>query len=291
MKRTKSIKPPSAILTADWHVREDIPVCRTDDFQQAQWRKINHIAELQKKYQCPVFHAGDLFHHWKPSPQLLTKCIMNFPDQFYTVYGNHDLPQHNMELAEKSGVATLEAAGAVKIILGGGNWNEIPEGMEYGGRMVAVWHIMTYAGKLPYPGCTAPQSNELLKKYPQFDLILTGDNHQSFTANEKNRVLVNPGSLTRQTADKDGDEPCVYFWYADTNTVMKHVLPFDAGVITREHIDRKEERNERIEAFVSRLNTDWESSLDFVQNLRAFESTNQIRKSVMNIVYKAVETN
>ncbi|KKL99820.1 hypothetical protein LCGC14_1810530, partial [marine sediment metagenome] len=85
---------PDLILTSDWHLREDTPICRTDDFWSAQWNKVDQVMALQSKYDCPILHAGDLFHHWKPSPYLLSETIDHLQgSRFYTVYGQHDLPQ------------------------------------------------------------------------------------------------------------------------------------------------------------------------------------------------------
>ena len=115
MKRTLTkVKPPSTILASDFHLREDHPVCRTDDFWQAQWKKVDFVSELQEKYDCPVLHAGDLFDFWKPSPYLLTETIKHLPNKFFTVYGQHDLPQHNLKLAYKCGINTLAEAGKLK---------------------------------------------------------------------------------------------------------------------------------------------------------------------------------
>ena len=103
------MKNPTAILTGDWHLREDSPTCRTDDFWTTQWEKVDFVSDLQKKYNCQVIHSGDLFNHWKPSPYLLNKTMRHIPKEFYTVYGNHDLPQHNIELADKCGINVLLA--------------------------------------------------------------------------------------------------------------------------------------------------------------------------------------
>ena len=54
-------KTPSAILTADIHLRDDIPICRTDDYWRSMWQKVKFISKLQKQYQVPVLDAGDLF--------------------------------------------------------------------------------------------------------------------------------------------------------------------------------------------------------------------------------------
>lgn len=179
------MKKVHAILTADWHLREDIPTCRTDDFEETQWRKVKYISDLQKKYRCPVIHSGDLFDYWKPSPALLSKAIENLPSQFYSIYGNHDLPQHNIELASKSGLHCLVKAGVVKLLHHQGDWNYQEEELKPSPILsetypLLVLHTMTYQGALPYPGCKDLKSIALLRKYPDAQLILTGHNHKPF---------------------------------------------------------------------------------------------------------------
>lgn len=278
-----------AIATADWHLREDSPVCRLDNFWNAQWEKIAFIKSLQQKYDCPVLHAGDLFHHWKPSPHLLSVTMDFLPDQFYTVYGNHDLPQHNMSLRDKSGIYTLETAGKLHT-LAEASWNELPQegSLSLGELNVLVWHVMTWTHKVPFPGCQTASAEKLLERYI-FDLIITGDNHQTFVVERDGRMLINPGSLTRQTADQADFQPCV-FLILEGGKVKELPLPIHKDVITREHLERKEQRDQRIEAFVSRLNEEWESGVSFEENLRRFEQSNQVRQSVMDIVWKSIET-
>ena len=116
----KQIKP-TAILTADWHLRDTQPVCRTDNFWEAQWKKVQYVLNLQNEHKCPIIHAGDFFHTWKTSPYLLSKTMEHMDSKypFLTVYGNHDLPQHNLELAHKSGLHTLCMAGKLITLPGG----------------------------------------------------------------------------------------------------------------------------------------------------------------------------
>lgn len=286
-----------AILTADWHLREDQPTCRTDDFWIAQWKKVKYITSLQEQYNCLVLHAGDFFggpshhYHWKPSPRLLSETIQWIPNDFWTVYGNHDLPQHNLDLAYKSGIYTLYQAGKL-IILPGVHCDHYPahDDQLIKGKQVLIWHKMVWHKEKPYPD--APNDSEaiqILKQYPQFDLIVTGDNHQSFTAEYEGRLLVNPGCLTRQTAKDINHQPRVYLWHAETNTVTPEYLPIEQDVITREHIEVKEQRDERIEAFVNRLDGEWETGISFEENMQQFFQTNRVRKSVEQLVYKAME--
>jgi len=291
MKRTKQNKSPSCVLTSDWHLREDQPVCRTDNHETAQWVKVDFIKALQKKYNCPIFHSGDLFNHWKPSPHLLSKTIEHLPDQFWTIYGNHDQPQHNMELVYKSGINTLLTAGKLKLIHTC-HWGEEPEEASLSfpnDRNVLVWHIMTYQAKTPWPGCVDPMAGKLLRKYPEYSLILTGHNHKSFVEQYEGRLLVNPGSLTRHDADQINHKPRVYLWYAETNTVEPVYLPIEDNVISREHIETVKKRNNRIDAFISQLDSEWEAAVSFEENLKRFFSHNEVRKSIKDIVMNSIE--
>ena len=78
---------------------------------------------------------------------LLSETINHLPKKFYTVLGNHDLPQHSMELVDKCGVTVLEKAGKL-VVLGGWHFGQSPERGEGGmlgpgGKIICVWHHMT----------------------------------------------------------------------------------------------------------------------------------------------------
>lgn len=288
-KTENILEQPSLIICSDIHLREDVPVCRTDDFWEAQWRKLDFISELQRKYNCSVIHGGDLFHHWKPSPFLISKAIEHLPYDFWTIYGQHDLPQHNLEMAYKCGINTLVKAGKLQL-LNGCHFGQEPEraSLLYSDTKILVWHTYNYQGKEPWPGCEALTSSKLLKKHPEYDLIITGDNHQSFVEEYNGRILINPGSMMRTTADQIDFKPCVYLYFHKSNTVKKVYLPIEPDVITRDHIERIEERNNRLESFISRLNTDWEAEVGFEENVIRLLKENNIKESVKEIVNRAV---
>lgn len=292
MERTRKTKSVGAILTSDWHLREDPPTCFTQDWEKEQWNAVLFIKELQQQYQCPVIHAGDLFHHWKPSPWLLSRAIECLPATFYTIYGQHDLPQHNWELRNKSGIFVLEKANKLKVLSGYHYGQVIYTGANRIGLpdldKVLVWHHLTYL-QPPYPGASGGMAQGILKKYPQFDLIVTGDNHTSFTIEYEGRRLVNPGNLTRQTADQIDFHPRVALWHPEDNSITWVHLPIQDNAISREHIDIKEQRNERIDAFVSKLNNDYKAEMSFEDNLNQFFKINNTREPVKNIVFKAID--
>jgi predicted phosphodiesterase len=291
MSRTK-INKPDAIFCSDFHLREDIPLCYTGDYQKEQWGSVDLISELQQIYDCEVYHAGDLFDNWKPSPNLLRQTILHLPKRFYTIYGQHDLPQHNLQLVNKCGINVLEA-GKHLTVLPNCHWGQKPDKFAkysiHPEHSLLVWHIMNYVGRLPWPGCKDYSAMNILRKYPQYDIICTGDNHKTFTAELDGRVLINPGSLMRMDANQINHKPCVFLWFAKDNSFEQVFLPIQLNVISREHLERKQERDNRINAFVSKLNTKWVTKLSFEDNMENFKKENNIRKSVMDIIYECME--
>jgi len=303
MERTRTIYKPvpikrqkaNLIICSDMHLREDTPTCWTGDFQAEQWKALDFIKALQEVNSCPVIHAGDLCHQWKASPWLLRMAMKHLPNNFFSIYGQHDLPSHNWDLRDKSGIAALEQAKSLKV-LSTCHYGQIPSNesllLPVGGSLkhakkILVWHHMTYI-QPPFPGASGGQAESILRKYP-YDLIICGDNHQSFSTEYQGRLLVNPGCMTRQTADQINFQPRVALWYAETNTIEWVNLPIQENVISREHLEVKEQRNERIDAFISKLDGDWVAGLSFEENLNAFFQKNQTRDSVKQIIYGAIE--
>jgi len=299
MKRTKKpTRKPTAILTGDWHLREDQPICRTDDYWTAQSKKLQFIRELQRKYDCFICHSGDLFHHWKPSPLLLSEAMLTLQRSMegplppmYSVFGNHDLPQHNIQLSFKTGLTTLQYTGLVDL-LNESHWEQIPdEGSLFfpeTNRNILVWHVMTWTGERPWPGCGAPTAEEILDRYPQFDLILTGHNHKTFVVEQDERLLVNPGSMMRMAADQEDYEPCVFLWYAETNEVERVVLPHEKGVVSRNHIEAHENRDDsRYQAFIKGLQED-APQISFRANLEDFFRQHTTTKKIKEMIWESL---
>lgn len=301
------MKKPTAIITSDIGLQEGQPQCRLDDYFEAQARKIMWLNEMQQKYNCPILDGGDIFEHWKASPYLLQWAIKYLPNHIITVPGNHDLPAHNIDLLEKSGLAVLEGSGKVRVLkqpnleflqeddhkwdnigIVGFPWNVEPGAIsELMDINVALVHTMCYNGRSPWPGCKDPSARSLLRAMSGFDLVIVGHNHKHFIVEHGNRKLISPGSLTRTTADQADYEPHIFLWFAETNEIEAIPVPIEKGVISREHIDAVANKDERIEAFVSKLTGDMEIGLSFEQNLDEFFRTNRVRKAVESMVWEA----
>ncbi len=287
------------ILCSDLHLREDTPICRKDNYWEAQWRKVDWLKALKEKHNCPILCSGDIFDNWDISPRLAAQAIRHLPEMV-AIPGQHDLPSHNIDLKEKAGIAVLEAAGAVNYsCLTGTLLFSFPFGsklLEVNSeaifhksqmRCVALIHTLVLGPKdKNIPGTTA---KEIFRQMQGYDLIVCGDNHQSFVIEENGRLLVSPGSMMRMTADQIDHKPCVYLWYAKTNTVDPVYYPIKTEVVTREHIAVKEKEDERINNFTQRLQSGKIQGISFEKNVEKYIQKNKIDKLVEQDMFEAIE--
>lgn len=295
-----------AIFASDIHLRETAPECRTDDFFLAQLNKLRWLKQLQEQNNCPVLIAGDLFHKWKPSPWLLGFALRELPDKCVCIPGQHDLPAHNLEQIEKSGIEVLASAGKITLLeparslqvrgedfsIIGFPWGIELENCKRNGRFkIALIHKLIYKAKEPpFPGAeeVGSTAKALAKKLSGFDVIVTGDNHQTIFETYGETTVVNCGSFMRSTAAQVDHEPSVFVLYDDF-VVKRLSLPFPKGVISREHIDKVQEKDERIAAFAERLSARIEIGLSYASNMEKYIAKNKISKSVQSIIWRAID--
>lgn len=286
-----------AILTADWHLRDSQPVARKDNYFQVMIGKIKWVSDLQQKHNCPVLHAGDLFHTWKSSPFLLAAVMNILPDQFYTVAGNHDLKNHSIDLLDQTGLAVLQEAGSIELI------NKETKNIDYGTSLtgfsygdsiqnknstILLCHEMIYQSPEYWQQDNGSQALAFLKKHKGYQLIVTGHNHKPFTAQHEGRLLVNPGSLMRMTADQKDYKPRVYLWNKESNTVKIEYIPIDKDAVEVTYLEKSKERDERMESFINRLQSSTEIGLSFEKNLENYLANNRVRSSVKAIIYECI---
>lgn len=297
------MKKPTAILVGDIHYRDTQPACRLDDFWETQKRKALWLRELWEELgRPPVLQPGDLFHHWKSSPRVISAVLEYLPpmitmpgnpgkhnyqakegferDALYTVWlsevGWHVLQGNGMQLA--GGILVLSEL-----------WGTDRNDLEKHRRKVNVLltHKMILDGPAPFDG---EHGLDFLKRNPGYDLILTGHNHKPMIFVHNRRFLVNPGSFTRQTADED-HLPRVYLWYGPGEEPKPVYVPIEEGVITREHLDKPQARDERIVAFVESLAEDRvDSTVRFVDNMMRFIGANpKLKHSVLERLLEAID--
>jgi DNA repair exonuclease SbcCD nuclease subunit len=296
-----------AILTSDWHLRDDQPVCRTDNYWEAQASKIDFIKRLQQNHGCPILVAGDIFNEPKPSPYLLAWTIKNLPDKLYVIPGQHDLPGHSIELLNKSGLAVLLEAGKVTLL-----GEEFPYtfpcrkyppssdfevcGFSWGRKLKlpyfkrGVKHVVlihTLVGDFNIPDIT--RAIEILNDLPGVDLVVSGDNHIPFVEEDGGKLLVNPGSMMRMSADQVDHRPRVYLWDAQNNAVDAVYFDVQPGVVSRDHLEKIGGENSHLSAYISRLESNSVGTIDFKANLEAFLRKNKVEEPVKTAIYESME--
>lgn len=302
MRRVR--KKPDAIITSDIELRTHAPICRTDEHWKAQEKKIKWLKKLQDKYKCPILDGGDLFDKkikQYPSHLLLSWAISNLPKNIYTVPGNHDLPGKSIDNYDKSAMKVLEKSGIVQVpyphflLMRDIGVYSFPWGVEikqptlFQDVNIALVHAMVYDKFTPFPGCEGYEKRELMKILSGFDLIVCGHHHATFTARNRNTILVNPGSLMRNDADQIDFEPSVFLWYAKSRKVVPIKVPIEKGVISREHIEVKKSEDKRLAAFVEYLGREVKQGINFERNVEELLANKKVSQSITKKVWEYYE--
>jgi len=306
------------IFTADWHLRKNPPRSRTDDYWSVQERKLRFILKLAQE-SPPLLVAGDFFDQPRPGPFLecwTIKLLKEYNIRPIVVPGQHDMPGHSLDQLPDSGLGVLAAAGVIHIVEEFSQPVIIPTGTEiiwgcaYGQNPhpsmndnqrfnILLWHYMVIDSPL-WPGQIADHASTILKKFQQFDLIVTGDNHQTFTVQPDKpgdkgrfisggtgRCLVNPGSMMRMTAAQVNHCPCVFKW--ESGELEQVFLPIEKDVLDLTDLERTQEKNGRISAFIESLDNQYEIGLSYNKNLEEHMRVNETNPKVQEIVWRSLE--
>lgn len=291
------------ILTADNHFQYNQPICRIDDFISAQIEKLQFLREIRDDHNAIILNAGDLTHKSRVVKQELFSMLLTHLPVMYGVAGNHDLMYHNLQYLMNSAIGVVISAGLYKYISKEQPVqieNDIIYGFSYGqhiekpqkigtNKTIAIWHNMIYENNNDFTFGDGHYAKDILKKFPEYDYILTGDNHKTFLVEHNNRYLINPGSLTRDDAAQIDHRPCVWLLDSTNNTIDPIYIPIRENVISTAHLDIKKDRDARLEAFVETVNSNYEIGLTFEKNLDNYLSVNDVSEDVKKIIYECIE--
>ena len=279
------------ILTADLHFQYTIPICRKDNFLQTQINKMEWLETIRKKYDGIILCAGDITHRAREDKQneFLNMLISHMP-KIYGVAGNHDLLSHQWDNIYKSAIGVLINTNKYNIIennnpLSFNNTDDIIYGFNWGTELsnplnkgknstIALWHKMILA---PNDNLTnyvdGINSNSLLDKFPEYDLILTGDNHKTFIIEKDNRFLINPGSFLRLTSSQKDFKPSIFIYNSINKTIEQIFIPIEKNIISDEHINKKESID--FDAYIEQLQNKESLNIDFKENIYYYLKNNK----------------
>jgi hypothetical protein len=273
---------PQLIIGGDLHTADLAPECRSDNYLDALLQKEVWLGAMQHQYgDIPIIRPGDVFNHWAGGgTEVINRLLAVWPrGPVLAVPGQHDLPQHNVTLQRKTAFQNLVMNGRMVDVavtpffladgihvVRGCAWGQQPPAppVRTMGNIL-VWHVTTW--QKPFmPGQLNGDAERLLRMHKGYDLICTGDNHQTFVVADGIRQLVNAGSEMRMTAAQIDHKPCVYLWQAG-KPVKQVFFPISPGVISREKVEQAREKEERTSAFVSKLEGGDEIACSFNDNI------------------------
>lgn len=308
---------PAFVLAADDHVRAGAPQCRIDNYEDAIFRKLEFRNKIAQKHNIPILHSGDLGdknyfvkdgNGWDVS--VYGRYIQEM--KVHDIYdcgilcspGNHDLPGHDIKNIGRSVIGSLVESGVVQVLIGepeefdnalvyGCPWGcDIPEPKKEKKKNILVIHKMII-NQLPlWPGQDAPKAVDILKQNPDYDLIVSGDNHNTFTAKYNSQLLVNPGSMMRSTTSQFDHKPCFFLYYPESHTVEKVFYPIQDSkkVISLTHIDKKNKNKQRTQEYAKLVNkADLSDLKSFRDNTEIFISNSNLPENVINHIRRFVD--
>ena len=303
-----------AILCADIHLSLNPPVWRSNepDWFAAMKRPLDAIKALQATcYNCPVFCAGDIFDKWDSSAELINWAVDNLPDKIYAIPGQHDMPEHNLDLMDKSAYTTLCKAEKIKtfkkqhtytsVIL---NTYGFPFGKEIKSAKketysniinMAVAHQYVWYGNNKHNKTTAEQcvGNLSLDKNGRvkgYDVIVFGDNHKGFITKVGKTTIFNCGSLMRRKSDEDDYKPMIGLLYNDGRVLPCYLdISKDKYLESVKGLDENEEADFDMSAFANELTKLGKSALDFTEAMKLYMQRNKVNSDVVNLVLNAME--
>ena len=275
------------ISCSDLHVRPDRPRCRTDnDWDETQRLMIRNIVSIANKYNVPLCIVGDLFNKGTVPEYLMIMLIEEFSKinkKVHILAGNHDLPYHSMENIENSsiGVFFSLARNHNKIVYGMsefGAWADFnTEGMRGSLDDVLFIHQLVFKTlKSIPPNCDGITASQLLEKYPDYKYIFTGDNHKCFHYEKDSRHVINGGCTVRQSSDEKEYKPSVFYVDTEKEIVERIYLDDNVEMIDDTYLQKEEERDNRITAFVEGIKKSTNISLSIIDNIeKALKKNNK----------------
>lgn len=293
------------LICGDWHLSDKRPENRVDDYRLTVFQKLGFIVNTANDERCDcILQPGD----FTDSPSLSYDM---FHDIVYllgvdavrilTTYGQHDLRfRTKTNTALKSIALTTNTVivdhdrihpceegykkGSV-IVQGCGYDEEIPEPAKDRYNVLII-HKMIVEDKLWAQQDNFEWSTSFLRRN-KFDLIVSGDNHQFFHANNGDRYLFNCGSLLRSSISQVDHKPRVIIFDTEKPHKFKVInVPIEPAskVFAMDKVMKEKEKDEKLAAFVDGLSKQKDMGLSFVDNLNKYLSGNDVDKDVKKII-------
>jgi len=277
------------LCSGDWHIRATPTRFRNSDYYNQMLEKIKYMIDFADKHNIyTILQPGDFFD----SPDIPNRVVVDIiklmgPIDVHVVFGQHDT---KFRRTDDTTLAVLIESDVIDILssvvmsyedesqvdIYGASWgDDIPQVLNPNNYNILVIHKMIVEDKplfkdqQDYVAAAA-----FSRKNKEFDLIVSGDNHNSFSYFPKNKgfpAIVNCGSLMRMTTAQYMHKPCFYIVDTADRIIERHYIPIKPvhEVFKAEAIEINE-RNEKMESFIETLSDTKlsDSKISFEDNLK-----------------------
>lgn len=259
------------IITSDWHLRNDVPVCRPEDQEEwleFQFDKISDITGIATVKDLDIYVIGDIYERSQPYMGVIGRLKMSFyafEKELYRLAGNHDLPYHSWDNVINSGWFLSPGKDILHAKKGAFHFGTLLKKKK---ASIVFTHQLVFPNeKSKPPMAEGKTAQELLDEYPNAKWIFTGDYHRAFHYENKGRHVVNPGCLTRQSVNEADYDCGFYEVHTATDEVIFHSIG-DTVKLKTEHLEKSKARESRIDAFMEIIRETGKVTLSFVDNLK-----------------------
>lgn len=232
------------LLTADWHLRGDAPICRKypEKWLEEQAASIRVIRHICAEHLCSeIWVVGDLFHRARTSTEATVQALQllsEFDVPVRVLVGNHDELHHQYENVARSTIGTIFSLQGVEelksfehpISWGSGAKSLHIEAYPFGSEPEQIphcdiWcvHTLTFPDEASRPIPELGVLAEDLLKRSDAKVIVTGDYHHGYVKEFGDRKVITCGCVNIQARDIADYKPRVYI--LDTETFDVEEVP------------------------------------------------------------------
>lgn len=250
----KKLKKEKEVLKiihiTDIHCSGKNPICRLDNLIEEQFKKLETIINISKKEGMPIICTGDITDNPNISYSTFTKLasiLRKSKDGFYVLFGNHDLQFHSIDSKNSTALgALIESVPSVKhisqfekdygVCIDYEDWQD-DKSITKNNSNILVCHRAVITNKMT---SKVWMKNNAVDFYyndednlKPYELILCGHFHKQYEFQKKDCTILNPGSLTRRSANGIEIHIPSYYEILIRKNKIEHslkILPLTKGV-------------------------------------------------------------
>lgn len=277
-----------------------VPVKRTDDFLDAQFRKIKKIRDIAEERNVDiVFLLGDVFDKARPELWLVNKAMdyfRSYPCVIYSLVGNHDL-QGCRDGVPGTALGNLFTAGIIKKLDGDVTLLDIPiRGIGHTREHVTSLYEPQIPSIILTHNLVTPQIAPFEHLFVDDVLqaakdcfIFAGDFHPPFEKYNPvtNARIINPGVLTRTSiAEKEIDPSVIYFEATPEDLVIKYEklslgMPKGSEVFDVELHDHRKSDELNLKQFIDSIAQTQFESQDIEKLIQEVGTANKVPQDII----------